>query len=246
MAKIMAVINLTPDSFHAPSRVSAERAQERVRALLDAGADIIDVGAVSTRPGAPDVPAGEEWRRLEPVLRAWDPSVPLSVDTTRAEIVRRVYDCVGPFLVNDISAGHDDAQMLATVGRLGLPYVAMHKRGNPRTMDDRCSYPGGVLSDLLAYFSEFARRAGDCGIRDWVLDPGLGFAKTPDQNWEVLERLNWLRVFGRPVLVGAADKRFTGGDTERAHRLALAHGADILRVHDVAAARSTIDNFLSR
>ena len=230
----MAVVNLTPDSFHAPSRVSAERAQERVRALLDAGADIVDLGAVSTRPGASDVPAGEEWRRLEPVLRTWDPSVPLSVDTTR------------PFTVNDISAGHDDAQMLATVGRLGLPYVAMHKRGNPRTMDDRCSYPGGVLSELLAYFSAFARLAEDCGIRDWVLDPGLGFAKTPEQNWEVLERLNWLRVFGRPVLVGAADKRFTGGDTERAHRLALAHGADILRVHDVAAARSTIDNFLSR
>ncbi len=240
MAKIMAVVNLTPDSFHAPSRVSAERAQERVRALLDAGADIVDLGAVSTRPGASDVPAGEEWRRLEPVLRTWDPSVPLSVDTTRAEIVRRVYDCVGPFTVNDISAGHDDAQMLATVGRLGLPYVAMHKRGNPRSMDALCDYPAGVVPALVEYFEEFGRKAEDAGIAEWVLDPGLGFAKTAEQNWEILEKLDWLRGFDRPILIGAADKRFTGGDTERAHRLAIQHGADILRVHDVAAARETI------
>lgn len=238
MVQIMAVVNLTPDSFHASSRVRPGQARERIVQLRAEGADIIDLGAVSTRPGAAPVDLEEEWARLRPVVRAWDPAVPLSVDTTRAEIVRRVYNCTGPFLVNDISAGTDDPEMLATVARLSLPYVAMHKRGDPRTMDLLCDYPEGVVPALVAYFTEFSRKAEDFGITDWVLDPGLGFAKTAEQNWEILEGLDRLRIFGRPILIGAADKRFTGGDTERAHRLALLHGADILRVHDVAAARS--------
>ena len=236
----MAIVNLTPDSFFAPSRVRAGQAQERVRSLRAEGADIIDLGAISTRPGAADVSLREEWRRLAPVIRAWDGSIPLSVDTTRAEIVQRVYDCAGPFLVNDISAGKDDPDMLATVGRLGLPYVAMHKRGNPRTMDAQVDYPDGIMAALTAYFTDFARRAEEHGIAEWILDPGLGFAKTAEQNWEILEKLDALQAFGRKILIGAADKRFTGGDTEKAHRLALSHGADILRVHDVAAARATI------
>ena len=240
MTQIMAIVNLTPDSFFAPSRVRAEEAQERVRSLRAEGADIIDLGAISTRPGAADVSLREEWRRLAPVVRAWDGSIPLSVDTTRAEIVQRVYDGAGPFLVNDISAGEDDPDMLATVGRLGLPYVAMHKRGNPRTMDAQVDYPDGIMAALTAYFTDFARRAEEHGIADWILDPGLGFAKTAEQNWEILEKLDALQAFGRKILIGAADKRFTGGDTEKAHRLALSHGADILRVHDVAAARATI------
>ena len=240
MIQIMAVVNLTPDSFFAPSRVRAAQAGERIRELVEAGADIIDLGAVSTRPGAADVSLREEWRRLAPVVRAWDRSIPLSVDTTRAEIIRRVYDCVGSFIVNDISAGEDDPDMLETVGRLGLPYVAMHKRGNPRTMDAQCDYPEGILPALVAYFKAFSAKAEEYGIRDWILDPGLGFAKTAEQNWEILEHLEELQVFGREILIGAADKRFTGGDTERAHRLALQHGAHILRVHDVAAALATL------
>ena len=240
MIQIMAIVNLTPDSFFAPSRVRAEEAQGRIRSLCEAGAEIIDLGAISTRPGAADVDLEEEWRRLEPVVRTWDAPALLSVDTTRAEIVRRVYDCVGPFLVNDISAGEDDPDMLATVGRLGLPYVAMHKRGNPRSMDALCDYPEGVVPALVAYFRDFSRKADEHGIAEWVLDPGLGFAKTAEQNWEIPEKLDWLRGFDRPILIGAADKRFTGGDTERAHRLAILHGADILRVHDVDAARETI------
>ena len=236
----MAIVNLTPDSFFAPSRVRAEEAQERIRTLCSQGAEIIDLGAISTRPGAADVSLEEEWRRLEPVVRAWDRNIPLSVDTVRAEIVRRVYDCAGSFLVNDISAGEDDPDMLATVGRLGLPYVAMHKRGNPRTMDAQVDYPQGVVPALVDYFTEFTRRAEEYGIADWILDPGLGFAKTAEQNWEILDQLEVLQVFGRRILIGAADKRFTGGDTEKAHRIALQHGAHILRVHDVVAARETI------
>lgn len=240
MVQIMAIVNLTPDSFFAPSRVSAGQAQERIRTLLAQGADIIDLGAISTRPGAEDVSLEEEWARLAPVVRAWDRDIPLSVDTTRAEIVRRVHACTGRFLVNDISAGEDDPDMLATVGELGLPYVAMHKRGNPRTMDAQVDYPDGIIPALVSYFTDFSRRAEEHGIADWMLDPGLGFAKTPEQNWEILDGLEALQAFGRPILIGAADKRFTGGDTEKAHRLALAHGAEILRVHDVAAARATI------
>lgn len=231
----MGIINLTPDSFWKPSRYGYD--------ILSSNADIIDVGAVSTRPGADLVPLEEEWNRLEPFMKSWASGEffdsffqpQLSVDTFRAEIVRRVYDCVGPFMVNDISAGEDDPDMLSLVGRLGLPYVAMHKRGTPKTMDGLTGYSGDVVGDIIEYFREFERRAADNGIADWILDPGLGFAKTEEQNWQILEELERFKVFGRPILIGASNKRFTRGDTARANRLAVEHGADILRVHDVAS-----------
>ena len=235
MVQLMGIINLTPDSIWAPSRYNM--------AILNSRADIIDVGAVSTRPGAADVSVEEEWRRLEPFLRAWDNPRRLSIDTTSSEIVRRAYDCVGPFLVNDISAGEDDPEMLPTVGRLGLGYVAMHKRGNPRTMDSLCEPDCDIIEVLNAYFADFSRKAGDCGIRDWILDPGLGFAKTAEQNVEILRRLPELNRYGRPLLIGAADKRFTCGDTEKYHLMALRGGADILRVHDVDAAYRTYTQY---
>lgn len=235
MVQLMGIINLTPDSSWAPSRYNM--------AILNSRADIIDVGAVSTRPGAADVSVEEEWRRLEPFLRAWDNPRRLSIDTTSSEIVRRAYDCVGPFLVNDISAGEDDPEMLPTVGRLGLGYVAMHKRGNPRTMDSLCEPDCDIIEVLNAYFADFSRKAEDCGIRDWILDPGLGFAKTAEQNVEILRRLPELNKYGRPLLIGAADKRFTCGDTEKYHLMALRGGADILRVHDVDAAYRTYTQY---
>ena len=301
----MAIVNLTPDSFYEPSRVwsnNADVALARIRQLLVDGADIIDLGAVSTRPGAADVPLEEEWRRLEPVLKALAAAkrteVPLrggfsqlfaspggslrkrsaesrsfadaqddnkdvqddnkdtqddnkdvqhdnkdtqddifiSIDTTSAEIVRRAYAVIGDFIVNDISAGEDDPEMLQTVADLGLTYIAMHKRGNPRSMDSMVDYPDGIMAELLRYFKAFSAKAEALGIRDWILDPGLGFAKTIEQNWEILEHLEELKVFGRPILIGAADKRFTRGNTEAAHALAIANGADILRVHTLLSA----------
>lgn len=246
MTLIMGIINLTPDSFFESSRATAEQAMERISTMVAQGADIIDLGAVSTRPGAADVGVEEEWARLEPVLEqiARCAKAPvISIDTTSAEIVRRAYSVIGPFIVNDISAGEDDPEMLETVGRLGLAYVAMHKRGNPRTMDALCEYEGGIMQELNNYFREFALKADEHGIREWILDPGLGFAKTEEQNWEILERLSELQASGRPILIGAADKRFTHGDTERAHRLALQGGAEILRVHNVPAAICTVDAF---
>ena len=239
MAAIMGIINLTPDSFFPDSRCSVQDAAARIARMLDDGADIIDIGAVSTRPGAGDVGTEEEWRRLSPVLPMLE-GVRFSVDTTSAEIVRRVFREAGPFIVNDISAGEDDPEMLPAVAGLGLEYVAMHKRGNPRTMDSLCSYPRGVVAELAGYFQNFADRAEALGIRNWVLDPGFGFAKTEEQNLELLERLGEFKAFGRPILVGIADKRFTHGETEKYHRIALRNGADILRVHDVAAAKKLV------
>lgn len=246
MLKIMGIINLTPDSFWASSRVSAPDALPRMSGMAADGADIIDLGAVSTRPGAADVGVEEEWSRLEPVLRSLASdsvrseyglqATEFSIDTTSAEIVRRAYDLIGSYIVNDISAGEDDPAMLSTVSELKLSYIAMHKRGNPRTMDSRCEYPEGVVAALDSYFEAFSAKAAELGIEDWILDPGLGFAKTPEQNWDLIGHLESFRHFAKPILIGAADKRFTQGDTEKAHRLAVAHGADILRVHDVRAA----------
>lgn len=246
MLKIMGIINLTPDSFWASSRVSATDALPRMSGMAADGVDIIDLGAVSTRPGAADVGVEEEWSRLEPVLRSLASdsvrseyglqATEFSIDTTSAEIVRRAYDLIGSYIVNDISAGEDDPAMLSTVSELKLSYIAMHKRGNPRTMDSRCEYPEGVVAALDSYFEAFSAKAAELGIEDWILDPGLGFAKTPEQNWDLIGHLESFRHFAKPILIGAADKRFTRGDTEKAHRLAVAHGADILRVHDVRAA----------
>lgn len=156
--------------------------------------------------------------------------------------MRRVYGRIGRFIVNDISAGEDDPQMLPTVAELGLPYIAMHKRGNPRSMDSLTDYPQGVVAAVDGYFRDFAARAEEFGISEWILDPGFGFAKSAEQNWELLENLPAFRHFGRPILVGVADKRFTrtpnpfaaeGPATGSAYaeRLAGERGADILRVH---------------
>ena len=240
---IMGILNLNGDSFYAPSRYNFP--------VLDEGPDILDIGAVSTRPGAAGVTAAEEWARLEPVLRMLDGSVTVSLDTTRAEVVARACDLLGrPVIVNDISAGEDDPAMLPLAGRLGLEYVAMHKRGTPATMQSLCEY-SDVVADILDYFRAFARKAEENGVSKWVLDPGFGFAKTVEQNYRLLDSLADFRALGRPVLVGISRKSFIykplgkGPEdvltaTQVLHMAALERGADILRVHDVAAARETL------
>lgn len=237
MVKIMGIINLTPDSFFEKSRYNYS--------ILESSADIVDVGAVSTRPGAQDVSEEEEWKRLKPFIDNWHSEKQLSIDTTRASIVRKVYNRIGKFIVNDISAGEDDPQMLKVVGELALPYIAMHKRGNPRTMDSLAVTQRPIMQTLCDYFEKFEKKAQNERITDWILDPGLGFAKTEAQNVEIIENLELLKKFGRPILIGAADKRFTKGNTEYYHRLALEHGADILRVHDVQAANLTYAQYQS-
>ena len=252
---IMGIVNLTDDSYFAQSRCGgADAAVEKVSKMLIEGATIIDIGACSTRPGSIPVGAQEEWRRLEPVLKALReafPALRISIDTYWSEVVRNAYDLIGDFIVNDISAGEDDPQMLPLVGSLGLTYIAMHKRGNPQTMQSLTEYTD-VVNDVVEYFRCFAEKAARSGIKSWVLDPGFGFAKTVEQNYEMLARLNEFKEAGVPVLVGVSRKsmvyRHFGITPEEAlpatqvlHFKALQQCADIFRVHDVAEMARTID-----
>jgi len=259
---IMGIVNLTDDSYFAQSRCpSSEDAVSRIGMLLDEGADIIDIGACSTRPGSRPVGADEEWRRLEPVLRKARKDFPdarFSIDTCWSSVVRNAYGLIGDFIVNDISAGEDDPDMLSVVGDLGLQYVAMHKRGTPEIMQCLTDYQD-VTQEVVSYFRDFAIRAEAAGVKDWILDPGFGFAKTVEQNWQLLRDLGEILRFDqndngsqncrkRRCLVGVSRKSMiykplgiTPEDalpaTQGAHMLALINGADILRVHDVKEAR---------
>jgi dihydropteroate synthase len=247
---IMGIVNITDDSYYAASRCSGlDQTLSRVEALMGEGADIIDLGACSSRPGAIQVGAEEEWRRLEPVLkqvRASFPDVTLSLDTYWSEVVSRAYDTIGEFIVNDISAGDDDPQMLPLVGRLGLKYIAMHKRGTPGTMQSLTNY-NDIADDVLEYFRQFAQKALHFEIKDWIIDPGFGFAKTLEQNYQLLSRLDQFKQLRRPLLVGVSRKSMIYkylnispedalSATQVVHLKALQMGADILRVHDVAEA----------
>ncbi len=261
--QIMGIVNLTDDSYFAPSRCLGTdgmpdigRTVGMVGKILSEGADIIDIGACSTRPGSEPVGEEEEWRRLEPVLKAIKDSFPdavISIDTWWASVVEKAAGLIGPFIVNDISAGEDDPGMLPAVGRLGLQYIAMHKRGTPSTMQSLCNY-GNVTSEVLQYFRKFAERAEKAGIKDWILDPGFGFAKDIGQNWQLLRELEGLRTLGHRILVGVSRKsmiyRLFGitpeeslAQTQVLHFAALERGADILRVHDVAEAARTIEAY---
>lgn len=231
---LMGILNLTPDSFYEPSRYNMS--------ILDSGADIIDIGACSTRPGHVPVGAEEEWRRLAPVITHISrhrPDLRISIDSYWSEVVRRVYDRIGPFLVNDVSAGKFDSQLLPTVAELHLPYVAMHDG------------PAEGVEDVAAFFHDFEEKADRLGIREWILDPGFGFGKSNAQNLRLIGELGELRRFGRKILVGISRKRMTYepsgltpqtalSETQRLHMVALNGGADILRVHDVAEARETL------
>lgn len=256
--KIMGIINITEDSFFSGSRVSTqEEIEARISQMVAEGADILDFGACSTRPGSTPISEEEEWRRIALALEGYKSyaeregfSPTLSIDTFRSEIVRRAYDQVGSFIVNDISAGEDDTRMLSIVGELGLKYIAMHKRGTPATMQQHCDYED-LVGDIIKYFEEFNMRAAESGVEEWILDPGFGFSKTIEQNYQLLEELERFKVLGREILVGISRKSFIykrlGITPEEAlpattqlHRLAIARGANILRVHDVAAAKGLL------
>lgn len=258
---IMGIVNLTDDSYFADSRCTdVQTALDRIARLVDEGADIIDIGACSTRPGSLPVGADEEWNRLRPVLSAAKDmfqNVTFSIDTYWASVVEKTYDMLGPFIVNDISAGEADPQMLRTVGQLGLKYVAMHMRGTPENMQMLTDYHN-VVEDLIGYFRNFALKADKNGIKDWILDPGLGFAKTVEQNYSILRSLaSFKRVAkadGTPpdLLVGVSRKsmiyKYLGITPDEAlpatqvlHLAALQQGTDLLRVHDVAEAVRTVE-----
>jgi dihydropteroate synthase len=250
---IMGVLNRTPDSFYSGSRVAADdQLMRQAGRLLDEGADWLDIGGQSTRPGAEVVGEEEELRRLIPGIvklrREW-PGVPVSVDTWHARVAAEAVEA-GASIVNDVSGGRLDPAMLATVGRLGVPYICMHMKGTPATMNSEAHYDD-VVREVLDFFVmriEACRRAG---IHDVIIDPGWGFAKTAVHNFRLLHGLSALRICGKPLLLGVSRKstiyRTLGIGPEAAlngttvmHTLALMNGTDILRVHDPAAAREVV------
>lgn len=254
----MAIVNLTPDSFYSSSRHSSYREVcQTVERAIVAGATIIDLGGYSSRPGADEVSVDEEWRRVEMGLQAArdvSMGVVVSIDTFRAEVVRRAYEGYGAFIVNDITAGEADSAMIGMVAELGLPYVAMHMRGTPSTMQSKTDYAEGVTRGVVDYFRERVKALVAAGIEreHIILDPGFGFAKTVEQNHELLASLDELRALGYPLLIGVSRKsmiyRPLGITPEESlpGSLALAwealRGGDaIVRVHDVAATRQVVE-----
>jgi dihydropteroate synthase len=250
---IMAIINRDPDSFYPGSRFTDNTALLRqAEKMIAEGADWLDIGGQSTRPGAIPVGEAEELSRVADAIdllhREW-PGLPLSVDTWHARVAREAV-AAGAAIVNDISGGTLDPDMLPTVGRLGVPFICMHMKGTPETMNREAVY-GNVVTEVLDFF---IRRIEDCrraGIQDVILDPGLGFAKTAAHNFQLLRGLGLFRICGKPLLLGVSRKstiyKTLGITSEEAlngttvlHTLGLLNGADIVRVHDPKEAREVI------
>ena len=209
---VMAIVNVTPDSFYVGSRVtSVSDIEHRVERVIVEGATIVDIGGYSSRPNACEVSTEEEWRRvrrgLEAVARV-DGAVAVSVDSFRSEVIRRAVEEFGDVIVNDISAGEADEAMIETVAKCGLPYIAMHMRGTPTTMQSMTEYEDGVVRGVVDYFSERTKELEAKGIRseNIILDPGFGFAKTAEQNHELLAGIAELRALGYPLLIGVSRK----------------------------------------
>ena len=245
---VMGILNATPDSFHAASRVATDEALRLAERMLNEGAAILDIGGASSRPGADEVDEEEELRRVLPVIKAIHQRFPealLSIDTYRARVATDAVG-VGASLVNDIGAGLLDEAMLPTVAKLHVPYVAMHMQGTPRTMQTAPSYTD-VIGEVTRFLSARLNAARDAGIADVVIDPGFGFGKTTAHNLALLRSLGHLTALGAPVLVGLSRKRMINellgtkpeealNGTTTLNTVALLNGASILRVHDVREA----------
>jgi dihydropteroate synthase len=251
---VMGVLNVTPDSFYEASRCDlTEKIENRVMQMLSEGADVIDIGAYSTRPGAAEVSAEEELARLKigmAIVRRLAPDVLTSVDTFRADVAARCVEELGVNMVNDVSGGELDKDMFKTVARLRVPYVVMHMRGTPATMQQLTQYDD-VTAEVLESLARKIDSLHQMGVADVIADPGFGFSKTVDQNYEMLSQLNAFTALDVPLLVGVSRKSMiykyldvTAGDalngTTVLNTLALLQGAHILRVHDVKAASEAV------
>lgn len=247
---VMGILNSTPDSFYAGSRFSlTDNYLTKAESMMADGASILDIGGYSSRPGAEPVSEATEMERVVPVIRAIRerfPDILISVDTFRSQVARAAVEN-GADLVNDISGGSLDAEMFQTVGELGCPYILMHMRGTPQSMQQLTDYPNGLFREVCRYFSERILQLRSHGVKDIILDPGFGFAKTTEQNYALLQQLNDFRLFGCPLLVGVSRKtmirEILGVSAEDAlngttvlNTIALLKGASILRVHDVKEA----------
>lgn len=242
--QVMGILNVTPDSFYAESRVQTEETvRGRVRQIVAEGGSMIDVGAFSTRPGADDVSTNEEMERLRQgmrIVREEAPHMPVSVDTFRADVAKMAVEELGADIVNDIGGGELDAGMFATVAKMGVPYILTYNKP-----DSLC--PADLMKEVLLFFAEKIQQLRDLGQKDIIIDPGYGFGKTLEQNYELLNQQEMLNIFDLPILVGVSRKsmiyRLLGCTPEEAlngtttlNTIALTKGANILRVHDVKAA----------
>ena len=249
---VMGILNVTPDSFYADSRTpmaEPERIAQRVHQMLAEGADIIDVGAYSSRPGADDISPLEEMHRLEVALstvREVAPEVYVSVDTFRSEVARQCVEHFGVDLINDISGGVLDRAMPKVVARLGVPYIIMHMKGNPETMQTAPEYQD-VVAEVLEFLARQQQRFFDAGGKDVIIDPGFGIGKTLQHNYRLMDRLEDFHELHAPLLVGVSRKSMIYkllemtpqealNGTTVLHTIAMMKGAHILRVHDVQAA----------
>lgn len=249
----MAILNLTPDSFYGNSRIdSVNAALKRTESFLNKGATFIDLGAYSSRPGAADVSLEEELNRLLPVVSAIAKEFPtalISVDTFRAKVAEEAI-LNGAHIINDISAGQLDANMFNTVAKLQVPYIMMHMKGTPQTMQQNPTY-SNVTTEVITYFDEKIKQLKSLGVNDVVIDPGFGFAKTLTHNYELLQQLTAFGLFELPILVGFSRKSMITklleikneqalNGTSVLNTTALLKGANILRVHDVKEAKECI------
>ena len=246
--QVMGILNVTPDSFYSGSRKQTEtEIAERVEQILAEGGQMIDIGAYSSRPNADDVSTKEEMERLRRglrILREKAPDAIVSVDTFRADVAKMCVEEYGVQIVNDISGGELDKEMFSTVARLGVPYVLMHMKGTPQTMQEAPHYDD-LMKEILLYFAEKIQQLRDLGQKDIILDPGFGFAKTLEHNYELLSHLEALQIFELPILVGVSRKsmiyKLLGTTAQEAlngttvlNTICLMKGcANILRVHDV-------------
>lgn len=251
---VMGILNITPDSFYDGGRyVSEVSVIERIHRMVEEGADIIDVGAYSTRPGAAFVDEQEELARLSwavELVRKYYPQAVVSVDTFRARIAEEIVACLGPVIVNDISGGTMDEGMFDFVAKSGLPYVLMHIQGTPQTMQQNPEY-GDVVADVRDFFVARVKRLNAMGFNNLILDPGFGFGKTLEHNYELMGRMEVLQELGYPLLVGISRKsmiyKLLGGTPADAlngttvlNTMALMKGASVLRVHDVKEAKEAV------
>lgn len=256
--KVMGILNLTPDSFYDGGKYLSKKAiYEQVHKMVKEGVDIIDVGGFSSRPSATMIPAKEEIQRIKmglEIIRSIYPDICLSIDTYRSEVAEIAVNDFDVQIINDISAGELDVKMFKTVAKLKVPYIMMHMRGNPENMQNKTKY-NDLINDIFKYFADKISRLKSIGVADIILDPGFGFSKNLDQNFELLQRLNEFSIAALPLLVGFSRKSMiykllditpdeSLNGTTVLNVLALTNGANILRVHDVKPAKQAVSLYL--
>lgn len=254
--KVMGILNITPDSFFDGGKYKDEKSVlAQIGKMLNEGATFIDLGAYSSRPGADDVTAEEELQRILPIVSLLldeFPEIILSIDTFRSTVAHSCLEA-GAAMINDISAGNLDKRMLATIAKFKVPFIMMHMKGSPKTMQEHTDY-GDLLGEVIFYFSERIAAARKLGIHDMIIDPGFGFAKTLEQNYHMLRGLDLMQTFNAPILTGLSRKsmiyNLLGCEPQDAlngttalNMYALTKGASILRVHDVKEAMECIKLF---